>query len=193
MAKVLLVHGIRFKDKTVFNGLKEQLGERGVDAELVDYGYVLFPISNRRAVTKLKEVAEPHQGGKLVVVGYSNGAWASVQGAELGLHIDHLVLVNGALHVRHEFPGQVKSIDVFYSEGDVATRFAQVRRSVTRILPWRWANPHGWGAMGREGYKGEDERVVNHKMPYDIRHTFYRHDKQVERIADKIAFLCDHT
>ena len=186
-AKVLLVHGIRFKDKTVFDKLLEELKRLGVDAELVDYGYVLLPITNKKAVRTLQDAVKPYWNRRLMVLGYSNGAWTAVQGAETGLNIRQLFLVNAALNVRHEIPGQVEKADVYFSSGDVATRFARFRRQVSRILPWRWNRPHGWGSMGTVGYKGDDARVTNHEMPRDVRHTFYEDGDQVKRIAEHIA------
>ena len=179
-----LVHGIRrlpWRDNPMAPLLRE-LDERELPSALVEYGYVLVPVSNRRAVTQIKNQAEPG----CTLVGYSNGGWAVTQVAEMGLPVHHLVLISPALHVAHAFPENVEHISVFYGHGDSAGAAARTWRRVTRAAPWRWDNPHGWGAMMAEGYAGADPRVWQHQMPDDVGHSWHRHPAQVKVIADRI-------
>ena len=181
---IKLVHGIRrlpWRDNPMTPLLRE-LDERELPAALVEYGYVLVPVSNRRAVTQIKDQAELG----CTLVGYSNGGWAVTQVAELGLPVHHLVLISPALHVGHAFPENVEHISVFFSKGDRTGAAARKWRWATRVMPWRWDNPHGWGAMMRDGYAGSDPRVRQFQMPDEVGHSWHQHRREVANIADRI-------
>jgi pimeloyl-ACP methyl ester carboxylesterase len=156
----------------------------------VGYGYVLIPITNKIAVNSLINTLEPlqEQPDPITVVGYSNGCWTTIQAAEMGYRIDHMVMISPALHSQHAFPTSVKRIDVYYSSNDKAVLAGKWYRLLNRLLPWRWTQPHGWGAMGRTGYQGNDTRVHNHDMG-DVGHVWYETERVAEMIANDIDKL----
>lgn len=190
---VFLIHGIRTKDKGAAS--MKKLGSYLKDAfcrvQLVSYGYVLIPINNKRAVKalikQLKQNTNPNR--KNVVIGYSNGAWAAVQVAEMGYRIDHLVLISPALHKSHAIPEHVSRVDVYYSSGDRVVEAGKAWSTFANILPWNWkifGAPHEWGTMGRYGYTGNDPRIHNHKMGEDVGHFWYKDNLLVKSIASQI-------
>ena len=181
---IKLAHGIRAAQggRNTMGALRDELRERGRDAGIVSYGYVLVPITNKQAVNAVLDGVVDGD----TVYAYSNGAWAAVQAAELGLAVRHLILINPALHKAREFPGHIERIDVFYSPGDGAVQKGKWWRWTTRILPWRWRNPHGWGEMGRTGYTGNDPRVRNHEMPEGVGHYWYEDEDCVRQAADAV-------
>lgn len=187
---IFLIHGIRAKDLGIssMKELRTSLLHRGYLSRLISYGYVLLPISNRRAVEETVRVLDAYANDEVevILIGYSNGAWTAVQAAEIGCRIDRLFLISPALHKGHAFPEQIKTIDVFYSETDNIVRIAKWRRRISNWLPWRWGNTHEWGEMGRTGYIGDDPRVINHDMG-DVSHTFYKHEDVVDKIAKTIV------
>jgi pimeloyl-ACP methyl ester carboxylesterase len=185
MKPVILVHGIRSLNKGLrtMSPLRDVLAARGRAAEIVSYGYVLIPLTNAPAMAAvMRAVKKP-----AVVVGYSNGAWAAVQAAEMGEPIEHLVLVSPALNRSHAFPEGVKKVDVFYNPDDVPVRLARWWRNITRVLPWRWDNAHGWGDMGRTGYVGKDPRVTNHRLPRNVGHAWFQSPDAIAQVADAVG------
>lgn len=192
--KVNLIHGIRTKDggKKTFKKLSELLSEmlENSDVCLVSYGYILVPITNKRAVKAVIEALESiqNQPFPITVVAHSNGCWAAVQAAELGYRIDHLVLISPALHRQHAFPEQVKRIDVYHAPNDHIVTMGKWYRRTVNLLPWRWFQPHNWGEMGKTGYIGKDPRVNNHNMG-DVSHFFYNVEGTATRIAKDIDKL----
>jgi hypothetical protein len=149
----------------------------------VAYGYVLIPISNSQALNAVLEAVKPGDA----VVGYSNGAWACVQAAEMGAEIRHLILVSPALHKSHAFPEHIQRIDVFYDPDDTPVLLARWWRKFTRIFPWRWRKPHGWGEMGRTGYVGSDPRVHNHRLPKGTGHLWFKSADAIVRVANTVS------
>lgn len=187
MANVCFVHGIRtFSSDKYFNTLSESL--QGATSHFMDYGYVLLPITNKRAVTACTEVLAPLQDSdeEIIVVAYSNGAWAVLQCVELGYRIDRLILISPALHINKAFPNQIKSIDVWYCLEDSATYFGRLWRVATNILPWRTDNPHGFGMMGMIGSVQEDERITNIRMPDYVGHSYHKYPEVVSDISSNI-------
>jgi len=182
---VKLVHGIRSlnKGRATMRGLRDVLRARGRDAQIVAYGYVLVPLSNSRAINAVQEAVKPGD----VVVGYSNGAWAAVQAAEMGSQIRHLVLVSPALHKSHAFPEHIDRIDVLFDPDDTPVLLARWWRKFTRIFPWRWRKPHGWGEMGRTGYVGNDPRVHNHRLPKGTGHGWFASADAIVRVANVVS------
>lgn len=193
---VRLIHGIRTLDggRKTFGKLVELLDEllKKSDVSMVSYGYVLIPITNKIAVSSLLNSLDPLQDKPypITVVAYSNGCWTAVQALELGYRIDHLVLISPALHKNRAFPEKhLKRVDVYYSPNDRAVLAGKFYRIVNSLLPWRWFKPHhGWGAMGRFGYGGKDERVHNHNMG-NVGHTWYRTESAALMIANDIDKL----
>lgn len=188
---VLMVHGIAsHTGNRHFKALKSKLDAAGVESHIVNYGFILLPITNQIAVGVVQRAAHKYQqeGRPVILVGYSNGAWTSVQVSETGYDVKDLVLISPALHARHAIPEEVESTHVYYSKGDVAVRFAKFRRIIRQILCF-WQEPHGWGEMGRTGYQGKDGRVTNHQMDRKVGHQWFMFDEVVEEIADLVTNL----
>lgn len=189
---IKMVHGIRTADggKKTFSKLKSKINRivENVDIEIVDYGYIILPISNNRAVNAIiKSIDNEYR--PITLVGYSNGCWASVQVAEMGYEIEHLILINPALHKRHAFPEHIKRIDVYYSPYDNIVSLSKWYRKLVNIFPWNWgAGRHDWGEMGRTGYLGSDPRVFNHNIG-TVSHFFYELDSSAHTIANDINTL----
>ena len=184
---IYLIHGIRAKDKGIssMRGLESRINLRGWKTRLVSYGYVLIPITNKRAVEKTIEAIK-QDGEPIILVGYSNGGHTAVQVAELGYNVDRLILISPALHAYHEIPRHVKKIDVFYSDEDMILTLAKWYRWVNRLLPWRWFNRHDWGEAGRIGLQQDDPRITNHDMG-STGHFFYNYDEVMDMIVDIIT------
>lgn len=196
-----MVHGIRAKDHGASSmGLLARLLNQSFSfVKQVIYGYVLVPITNKKAVQAVVEAIGRYKDydGDVVVVGYSNGAWAAVQAAEMGHKIDHLVLISPALHRSHAIPEHVKHVSVFYCPDDSVVGLGAWYRRVVNLMPWNWeifgGDPHDWGAMGKYGYVGNDKRVTNYKMSEGVGHFWFKNEKEVMRIASFIeTFYEDH-
>lgn len=193
---IFLVHGIRSKDKGAksMGKLVTELSHSFDRVNKLSYGYVLIPINNKKAVKTITKSLDKYKNKneKILVIGYSNGCWASVQVAELGYKIDHLILISPALHRGHAIPEQVKRVDVFYSKGDKIVELGRIWRSIVNVFPWNWkgvGKPHEWGAMGRYGYRGNDPRVHNHNMGDNVGHFWYNRPLLIKLIANKIKTI----
>lgn len=179
---IWLVPGIRACDPAdQFGPLRSILLARGLRTGVVDYGYVLLPINNRRARRELRDKAEPGD----TLVGYSNGAYAVWQEAER-LRPRHVVLISPALRRDAEWPDCVESITVFYSPGDWAVELGGIYSAVISFMPWRWGTPHGFGRMGVDGPDTDDKRVESYEMGERICHSWYDYPHVVRKIATTI-------
>lgn len=179
----MLAHGIRqIKARTQMAPLADALECRGINTHFADYGYVLMPTTNQRAVQAIHNAARDGED----VAAYSNGAWAAVQAAYQGLRIRHLYLISPALNVSTKFPANIERITVFYSPHDTVTPMGKAWRQLTRVLPWRWKNPHGWGEMGTRGPDSDDPRISAVSLPMDVDHGTVAHQATVDFIADRI-------
>lgn len=183
MRTVVLAHGIRqINSRSQMTPLANALECRGINTHFCDYGYVLIPTTNEQAVQAIRNAVR--DGDDLAA--YSNGAWAAVQAAHQGLQIRHLYLISPALNVDTVFPPSIERITVFYSPGDKATSLGKLWRQLTRILPWRWRNPHGWGEMGAKGPRTTDPRSKAIQISDDAEHASVSHPATVELMADHI-------
>lgn len=195
MKKLYLVHGIRAADKGTksMGGLRRKLMEKFSFVKQVSYGYVLIPITNKKAVRAIiNSIENVDNHDEVIVVAYSNGCWAAVQAAEMGYKIDHLVLISPALHKSHAIPEHVKRVDVYYCPGDNIVELGGIYRRLINLLPWNWSifgDPHDWGAMGKYGYVGNDLRIHNWKMPRDTSHFWYKYKYIVNGISSQIVTI----
>lgn len=194
--KVFLIHGIRSKDKGAasMGSLAKMIAKTFPFVKRVNYGYVLIPINNKKAVTALIEELQNHDTKTcdVVVIAYSNGCWATVQVAEMGYKIDHMVLISPALHKSHAIPEQVKRVDIYYSSGDDIVSLGKVYSTLANILPWNWkgfGDPHDWGAMGKYGYVGNDPRIHNWEMGSYVSHFWYRYKTIVSGITKHLNII----
>lgn len=178
-----LVHGIReFKPETHMDALADQLASRNIAYNHVTYGPVWIPITNEKAVNAVLEEVDDGDD----IVAFSNGAWAAHQAVELGLKVRNLYLISPALNVKAAFPG-VERVIVYYSGSDTPTLLAKwYRKATSKLLPWRWRKPHGWGAMGRYGHEGDAENIVSYDMGSAVGHQFYDHPNVLAMIANDI-------
>lgn len=185
MRTVVMAHGIRqVRAKSQMQPLADALDARSINTHFADYGYVLIPTTNSRAVRAIHNAVR--HGDDLAA--FSNGAWAAIQAAEQGLMIRHLYLISPALDKRTVFPQNIDKITVFFTPTDRATVLGKAWRKSTRLLPWRWRNPHGWGEMGTTGPKTLDSRVKIVRLPDESRHSWHKHDSAIELIADRIEY-----
>lgn len=179
--KIVLTHGIRTTDpdKTL-GSLFVDLESRNFSVTYSMYGYILFPLNNKRGVNSLIETACDGD----ILVGYSNGADIIRRAIEKGLKPTHVVLISPALRMNTNFNVPTTC---FYSEGDRVLSWGRRWGFATSLLPHRWGTPHGWGRMGR--YGADDENIENICMGEKIGHSFYKHPKVVNQIADKIESI----
>lgn len=103
-------------------------------------------ICNDNLASLLASVVKPNSIG----IGHSNGATILHMSTHMGARFNHLVYINAALDKDKVPANHVNHIDVWYSNKDIATRFAS-------LLPF---SP--WGSMGAYGYVGDDKRFDNH-------------------------------
>lgn len=179
---VWLVPGIRTCDPAAqFGDLKAFLVARDIPVGVVDYGYILLPITNGRAREALRKRAEPGD----VLVGYSNGAYAIWQEAHR-LRPRHIILISPALKRDATWPECVDSVTVFYSPGDWAVSLGGLYSAAVSLMPWRWGTPHGFGRMGSDGPDTNDPRVEAHTMGEHVAHEWYRYPKVIRRVADAV-------
>lgn len=167
-----LVHGVNVSDRGAnsVGRIRPHLEAAGLEHRTLSYPWtrlLTLSANNRWAVEELCDRVRPGDGA----IAHSNGCWIVVQAAEMGAPLDWVMLVNPALHPRHEIPGQIRRAYVYYSEGDVAVRAGRCWRILTRVFPWRWRNRHPWGAMGALGYTGADPRVINTRLPRSFGHS----------------------
>lgn len=184
-----LVHGFRVSDRGTgtVGCIEPHLDTRALPYRRLSYPWTHLITLNRNSRWAVEELCDRVQPGDGAIA-HSNGCWIVVQAAELGAPLDWLILVNPALHPRHELPGQLRQVFVYYSEGDVAVRAGRYWRILTRAFPWRWNNRHPWGAMGALGYTGEDPRVVNTRMPRSFGHSgVWKDEQSLMRIAERAA------
>ncbi len=180
---VVLAHGIRqLRAKSQMEPLAQALEAHGIPVHYANYGYVLIPTTNERAVRAITNATR--DGEDLVC--FSNAAWGGVVAIEKGLKVRHLFLISPALNADYEFPGGIETITVFYTPSDKATPMGKAWRQVTRILPWRWKNPHGWGQMGTTGPTRDDPRLVKIMLVEPVGHGWNKHWETVRRITTKI-------
>ena len=183
MSKVILVPGIRNrKPEDHFGDLRNLLKNENIKSEYADYGYILLPVTNSKAKSTIKEVAEPDD----ILVGYSNGGLASLEMAE-EVGVKHLVLVSPAVRCDYKIPNSIESVTIFYSPGDWAVRLGKVYSVGVSLMPWRWGTPHGFGRMGSDGPCQEDSRIKICKMHDRINHSWYTYEDQVKAVQREVV------
>lgn len=181
---VALAHGIRqVRAQTHMRPLADALESRGVATCYASYGYVFIPTTNRQAVDAVTDAV----GDGADVAAYSNGAWAAWQAANEGVPIRRLYLLSPTLRRDTPWPGQLARVHIWYDPTDMATCMGRLWRQATRVLPWRWRNPHGWGAMGTYGPSDSDPRVTSSPYLARVGHSWWKHPEVVRGVARVIA------
>lgn len=150
------VHGIHATRKPATSQLapyvKEYFAERGIKVEIKvhSYGYALaLPrfftgdwLNNRHA----KKIAEKVKDGD-IMLGHSNGTTINYLVQRDHRKLLALVLFQAALDNDVSFAGTNQVLVIYNEKDDV------VEQS-------RWARFNSWGNMGRVGYKGPGQNVV---------------------------------
>lgn len=185
---IYLVHGIRaFDPADTMGGLKERLKARGHESEYVDYGYILFPITNGKGKRAARRTMKPG----CTMVGYSNGA-AIVHAVCNDLWVKHVVLISPALPRDVKWPISVETVTVFYSKGDIAVKWGGRWAWLANRMPWRWgsARDHPWGDMGLKGpIQGKSRKISSYMMGKDVSHSWFSYPEKVDMIAARVANL----
>lgn len=180
---IRLVHGIRTCDPMKhFDGLEFCLQERGFDTHVLDYGYILVPLSNKWAEAEMRRHCEPNDTWIL----YSNAAWAGYEVAE-ELQPRHVVLISPALRNDVVWPECVETVTIFYSTGDNAIPLGSRWSKFMSAMPWRRGTPHGWGNLGLTGPKVYDPRHRTFLLGEHVEHSWYEYPEKVRLICSSVA------
>lgn len=187
MSVVHLAHGFNVSDRGLgsVGRLRPHLEHAGMQHRVLSYPWtrlLTLRANNRWAVEELADRVQPGDG----FIAHSNGCWIGMQAAEIGAPLAWMIFVNPALHQHHEIPEHVYEVLVYHSAGDIAVRAGRWWRYLTRLAPWRWCNPHHFGAMGAVGYQGRDSRIRNFRMPDAFGHSgVWGSRKWLQRISDQ--------
>jgi len=83
-------------------------------------------------------------------IGHSNGCTILHRASKLNTKLKHLILINPALDADTKFAPHLKTVSVYYTPKDEATRWA------------KYLLFHRWGDMGNKGSTIMDSRVTNY-------------------------------
>lgn len=160
LKRLQFVHGFNEDDSGAnsIDKLIPKLQGRNVETINVDYGHfnLLDVFGHNDTVAKL--IASYTKPGD-IGIGYSNGCAVLLKAAQQGAPFKRLIFINPALKSDIEIPPGIECVDVFFTDSDIPTRFAKY----LRMMPFTPKN-FIWGEMGRTGYTGQDERVINLDM-----------------------------
>ena len=162
--------------------LYEELERRGIESTKIRYGYVLWPLTNGRAVSAILEQTEPGD----ILGGFSNGAWAIAEAVRQGAPAGGIVIVSGALASNWRFEPRIPVYNYYCPQDTVLTTGDRLSRMAS-WMPWRWGEDkdHGWGDVGRYGYDGpSDAQVRNLRLPYKTMHRWHKREDAVRMVAD---------
>ena len=151
MSDIVLVHGFNVSDggKASIDRLKPYLYDHNVIE--FDYGWLgFFGVRFNKKKRAMKLVRMTPDGA--VGIGHSNGCLELIRACKLGAKYKRLIFVNPALDNDIEIPEQLERVDVYYHPDDTVVTLSKFR-------PFLY-----WGDMGRVGYQGCDDRVVNHDV-----------------------------
>ena len=172
----ILVHGFNVKDP------KETIGKLTpfIKAPFVfNYGWfglISVLLYNKKEAKKLKEIVDKNIGGR--VYAHSNGSAIAVLSAKFGAKINTLVCINPALKCSTVFPESIERIIVIHTRHDRPTKTA---RFFDKVPLLQLLVPNAWGAMGADGYKGNDKRVYNWNLSHRLEgHSDFFSDDKVE-------------
>jgi pimeloyl-ACP methyl ester carboxylesterase len=145
-----IVHGFNVDDggaKTT-NLLMPHLKQAGF--RILDHDYGWFGLVQVRLCNGgIAETVRAATRRGDIGIGHSNGCAILMEAAQRGAQFTGLVLINPALDEDCKAPAQVRWIHVYHNREDSPVKWS-------RILLL-----HPWGAMGRHGYRGKDERYTN--------------------------------
>lgn len=148
--RVILVHGFNVSDggARTIDLMIPHLEAAGHEVVQFDYGWrgllgVRFMSKNdARALMRLYRDGD-------VVIGHSNGGHIIAIAIELGMPVEHVIMIHPALDTDWAPPEghPVKEVYVYYSSRDKATWWSQ-------FSPWKW------GGMGTYGPTSDDSRMI---------------------------------
>lgn len=182
---ITLVHGFNVKDpQNTVGKLKKYLP----DAIMFNYGWRFFSVlwHNKKDAKVLKNNLNNVLGenDERIVYAHSNGAAISVDAARQGARITTLVLINPALKVNTNFPSSIDNIIIIYTKHDKATAQARFWDKVPLV---QLIIPNAWGAMGTDGYKGDDCRVTNMNLSEYLKdHSDFFSDKNLDKLMPMV-------
>ena len=180
--KIFIVHGFNSRKHAVWMSELARLIEAGgYEIVIANYGNTgLFSVAleTERVAREIASVATDGD----VAIGHSNGCTAIHRSMQkYGANIERTFYLNASIDTRVELPPWMESMDVFYAPNEIATIAGAVWGTI-------WPPAREWGAMGRYGYKGDDERVSNHNLG-DVGHSGALEFSRRERTAEAICRL----
>lgn len=147
-----VLHGIHTSEQNQNIGRLVPILERCTPYPVMyhNYGYALGLLTRfqnpKRAAKIVKHIQKDD-----ICIGHSNGACLIWLMAQIDAPMSGAILINPALDDDRTFKPHLKFIDVHYNQYDEAVGIAK-----TFFLL-----DHPWGAMGRDGFRGNDPRVTN--------------------------------
>jgi hypothetical protein len=146
-----VVHGFNVTDggQRTTDRLLPHLQKAGYKTLQHDYGYfglIQVRLCNGGVAEAIKSITQRGDIG----IGHSNGCAILAEAAKRGAPFKGLVFIHPALDDDYLVAPQVEWVHVYHSDKDQAVWFAKLLRF-----------NHPWGAMGRTGYTGSDERYLN--------------------------------
>lgn len=169
---VIMLHGIRSHDSIQTLGrLRPFFIGKSINPVMFDYGYlsILTRFKNKKIAKQLADLILTLEG-KIIVVGYSNGAAITYLAAEeFNAKIDKAVFINPALDSRINIPDSIAWVDVWHSPSDMAVKLGALR-------PF-----HIWGTMGAYGYRGKSKNVSNYNKEIDFTLISHTHNSTFKR------------
>jgi len=150
------VHGFNVSDRGEGSTdmLAPVLRKSGFNIYEADYGHLdLFGVRhcNKHIAHMIARLAPKGAIG----IGHSNGCAILQEVSNMDFNqFSGMVLINPALDTRARFGKNLDFIHVYSTPSDYT-----VQLSAALVK-------HPWGAMGRKGYLGSDQRVQNYYLPY---------------------------
>lgn len=189
---VHLLHGIAVRGDGRIAKLKPALEAAGFDVQVHSYGFTWLFTVRRRNERISEDLAEVLEDGD-IIIGHSNGCVIAHRACSLNTHPDGahnlgLIHINPALPTWATPPTTVSHCHVFYSPSDGAVGWASLAR---RFWPLSWFRETLWGAMGRDGYAGTDERVTQTNLDAwfrrELGHSGVFASRYRPALADRVA------
>ena len=147
---IYLIHGFNVKDdgaETV-DTVREYFEDMGYKVCDIDYGFfqrIRVRLCNKSLAKAISNLVSPNS----TCIAHSNGGALAWLACKYGAPFKNVVLVNPALDSKKAIAKQVQKVQVWYSPNDKWTGLAKyIPNSI-------------WGAQGKTGFIGEDNRYTN--------------------------------
>lgn len=150
MKPILILHGIE-TDGSNLTALAESLTLLGADVQVLHLEKTKWYQWNSDSIMHTNvSIVRRHYKEGCHLIGHSNGARLGRNCMYSDLFFDQVFFLNAALDAALPFPEtQYGRIYNFHNPRDRALLFGS-------MIPWS-----KWGQMGRVGYKGKSERIIN--------------------------------